>query len=176
MSIKSRVQEIFDKFQVELKVSEPTKLATAKLESGQEIETDDDDFKVGSSVFVVNDEGERMPLPDGEYILEDGSAMMIADGVKIETPEKEKEAEAEEEVEVVATLSSDDVNALIADALKPIMEALQLQATEMDSFSKQAAEKSLPRVSKQPQKIEKVDLSNMNIKERVQALTNQYSN
>lgn len=176
MSIKTRVQEIFDKFQVELKVSEPTKFATARLESGQEIETDDDDFRVGASVFVVNDEGERMPLPDGEYILEDGSAMMIADGVKIEAPEREEEAVAEEEVEVVASLSSDDVNALIADALKPIMEVLKLQSDEMESFSKQTAEKSLPRVSKQPKNIEKVDLSNMNMTERVRAITQQFSN
>ena len=113
MSIKTRVQEIFEKFQVELEVSEPTKLATARLESGQEIETDDDDFRVGAAVFVVNDEGERMPLPDGEYILEDGRAIMVADGSLVEIPEKEEEAEAEELVEVVASLSSEDVNDLI---------------------------------------------------------------
>ena len=113
---------------------------------------------------------------DGEYILEDGSAMMIADGVKIEAPEREEEAVAEEEVEVVASLSSDDVNALIADALKPIMEVLKLQSDEMESFSKQTAEKSLPRVSKQPKNIEKVDLSNMNMTERVRAITQQFSN
>ena len=186
MSIKTRVQEIFEKFQVELEVSEPTKLATARLESGQEIETDDDDFRVGAAVFVVNDEGERMPLPDGEYILEDGRAIMVADGSLVEIPEKEEEAEedlvakeeaeAEESVEVVASLSSEDVNDLITKALKPIMEVLELQNVEMEKMSKQTAEKSLPRVSKQPKQIEKVDLSNMNMKQRVQAITQQFQN
>lgn len=175
MSIKTRVQEIFDKFQVELKVEEPTKMATAKLESGQEIETDAEAFEVGASVFVVNDEGERIALPDGEYILEDGSAIMAADGVLVEIPEAEKEAEATEEVEVVATLSSDEVNAMIANALKPIMEALQLQSTEMEKFAKETAGNPMPRVQKATKKLEKVDLKNMSVTERVNALHNQYS-
>jgi len=174
MSTKTRVQEIFDKFQVELKVSD-TKLATAKLDSGQEIETDAEAFETGASVFVVNDEGERIALPDGEYILEDGTAMMVADGVIVEIPEVEKEAEAVEEVEVVASLSSEDVSKMIADALKPILEVLSLQTDEMEKLSKRTADKPLPRAKMQPKKLTKVDLKNMTTNERVKALTQQFA-
>ena len=174
MSIKKRVQDIFDKFHVELKVSE-TKLATARLDSGQEIETDAEAFETGASVFVVNDEGERIALPDGEYVLEGGAAMMVADGVIVEVPEEEAEAVAEAEVEVVASLSSDDVSKMIADALKPIMEVLALQTDEMEKLSKVSADKPLPRAKKQPKRAEKVDLKNMTVSERVKALTQQFA-
>ena len=169
MSIKKRVQDIFDKFHVELKVSE-TKLATARLDSGQEIETDAEAFETGASVFVVNDEGERIALPDGEYVLEGGAAMMVA-----EVPQEEAEAVAEAEVEVVASLSSDDVSKMIADALKPIMEVLALQTDEMEKLSKVSADKPLPRAKKQPKRAEKVDLKNMTVSERVKALTQQFA-
>ncbi len=175
MSIKKRVQEIFDKFQVELNVEDPTTLATARLESGQGIETDDDDFRVGAAVFVVNDEGERIALPDGEYILEDGRAIMVADGVLVEIPEVEEDAVAEEEVEVVASLSSDDVSAMIAKALAPIMEVLELQTAEVEKLGKQTSAKPMPRVPKQKEKMQKVDLTGMNMKQRVSALTQQYT-
>jgi len=176
MSIKTRVQEIFDKFQVELKVEEPTKLATAKLESGQEIETESETFDSGAAVFVVNDEGERMTLPDGEYILDDGRALQVADGVVVDVPTEEKEAVAEEEVEVVASLSSDQVNSMIAEALKPIMEVLELQTNTIETLSKQTSSEAMPRVTKQPKKIEKVDLTNMTTKQRVAALSAQFKN
>ena len=176
MSIKKRVQEIFDKFQVELQVEDPTKLATARLENGQEIETDGEDFSIGAAVFVVNDEGERIALPDGEYILESGDAIMVADGVLVEIPEAEEEAVAEEEVEVVASLSTDDVAAMITAALAPIMEVLELQTTEMEQLSKQTADKAMPRVPQQKKHTEKVDLTGLNLKERVSALTQQFAN
>lgn len=85
MTISERVQEVFQRFNVNLTVSEEprTDLAEAVLENGTVIYTDADDFNEGAEAYIINDEGERIPLPQGDYTLNDGSVLVIADGGKV---------------------------------------------------------------------------------------------
>jgi hypothetical protein len=84
MTIQERVQDIFNKFNVNLKVEESrTELAEAALDNGTVIYTDGEDFVEGDEAFIINDEGERIPLPPGDYTLKDGGVISIADGGKI---------------------------------------------------------------------------------------------
>lgn len=84
MTIQERVQDIFNKFNVNLKVEESrTELAEATLDNGTVIYTDGDDFVEGDEAYIINDEGERIPLPPGDYTFKDGSVISIADGGKI---------------------------------------------------------------------------------------------
>jgi len=85
MTISERVQEVFQRFNVNLTVTEEprTELAEAVLENGTVIYTDADDFSEGAEAYIINDEGERIPLPQGDYILNDGSVLKIADGGKV---------------------------------------------------------------------------------------------
>lgn len=78
------------------------KLAQVKLENGAVLEAEA--FEEGQSVFIVSDE-ERIPLPVGEYQLEDGQKLAVIEegiiaaiGIKEEEPvEEEMEVEAEVE-------------------------------------------------------------------------------
>jgi len=85
MTISERVQEVFKRFNVNLTVTEEprTDLAEATLENGTVIYTDSDDFTEGAEAYIINDEGERIPLPQGDYTLSDGSVLTIADGGKV---------------------------------------------------------------------------------------------
>ncbi len=85
MNISERVQEVFQRFNVNLTVTEEprTELAEAVLENGTVIYTDADDFSEGAEAYIINDEGERIPLPQGDYTLNDGSVLKIADGGKV---------------------------------------------------------------------------------------------
>ena len=85
MTISERVQEVFQRFNVNLTVTEEprTELAEAVLENGTVIYTDADDFSEGAEAYIINDEGERIPLPQGDYTLQDGSILKIADGGKV---------------------------------------------------------------------------------------------
>lgn len=55
-----------------------------------------DMLEVGSEVFVEDENGENVPAADGEYILEDGRTVVVAEGKVTEIKEKE-EAPAEPE-------------------------------------------------------------------------------
>ena len=72
------------------------KFEQAKLDNGAIFEAET--FEVGAEIFVVADE-ERVAVPIGEYVLEDGRTIVIADeGIIAEIKEAgaEEEAPAEE--------------------------------------------------------------------------------
>ena len=74
-------------------------LAQMKLENGTVLEAES--FEAGKEVFIVT-EDEKVALPVGEYQLEDGMKLTVADEGIIESIEEakdEEEVEEEEEVE-----------------------------------------------------------------------------
>ena len=192
MTLKERISDIFEKYSVELAVEEKEEtnevaFATAVLDSGQEIQTDADAFAVGVSAFVVNDEGERIPLPDGDYKLEDGSMLVVAEGAVAEMKEAEAEVVAEEEKEeemkaeeVEASsdvLTREAVEGMIAEAIEATKKEFSSQIEERDAkiteLSKQATP-SIPRAPKMEAPVS-VDLKSLSIQERVAAIHNQFS-
>lgn len=89
MTIQERVQELFHKFNVNLTVEQTrTELAEATLENGTVIYTDGDDFVEDGEAYIINDEGERIPLPPGDYTLADGGVISIGDIGKINKVQK----------------------------------------------------------------------------------------
>ncbi len=89
MTIQQRVQELFHKFNVNLTVEQSrTELAEATLENGTVIYTDGDDFVEEGDAYIINDEGERIPLPPGDYTLADGGVLSIGDIGKINKVQK----------------------------------------------------------------------------------------
>ena len=112
MNLKNRIQDIFEKYSVQLEVEDKEvdlkhtpdhkedkdemQLAKKTLANGTVIYTDADEFGVGVNVFIVNEEGERMPLPDGEYEYEEGGKTIVANGKIAEMVEAEEEKEEKE--------------------------------------------------------------------------------
>jgi CO dehydrogenase/acetyl-CoA synthase alpha subunit len=75
------------------------KLETMKLANGTEIEAEV--FEAGTEVFIVSEE-EKVALPIGEYELEGGQVLVVAEeGIisEIKDAAQEEEAPVEEEVE-----------------------------------------------------------------------------
>lgn len=195
MTLKERISEIFDKYSVQLEVEEKTevKFAVATLDSGQEIQTEAESFAVGASVFVVNDEGEQIPLPDGEYTLQDGSMLVVAEGAIVEVneaseePAVEAEEDKEEEMseepkteEVEASsevLTREEVAGMIAEAIEATKAEFSSQIEERDAKITELSKQAAPSLSRAP-KMEvqaPVDLKSLSITERVAAIHNQFS-
>ncbi len=82
----------FDTFLTKAEVE--VKLATMKLANGTVLEADE--FSEGNSVFIVT-EDERVPLPVGEYEMEDGRILVVGEVGKIGKVGLETIPEAEEE-------------------------------------------------------------------------------
>jgi len=123
------------------------KLAQMALENGTIIEAEV--FEAGASVFIVNGE-DRIALPVGEYKLEDGMILIVAEeGIiaeikEMEAPAEEPVAEVEVEVEqemsveatpkkIIETVSKEShFSAEIVDALKAEIETLKTELAKQN--------------------------------------------
>ena len=95
---------VIEKIKDVLNLNEEVKLEQAKLDNGTVIEADS--FESGVEVFIVT-EDEKVALPIGEYTLEDGKILVVAEeGVISEI--KDAEAEEVEEVEEVEAAEEEE--------------------------------------------------------------------
>ena len=79
-----------------LNLQDEVKLESMKLENGTTIEAEA--FEANQEVFIVTEEDEKIALPIGEYTLEDGRILVVAEeGIIAEVREAEEEAPAQEE-------------------------------------------------------------------------------
>ena len=89
-------QETLSKIMELLNLQDEVKLESMKLENGTTIEAEA--FEPNQEVFIVTEEDEKIALPIGEYTLEDGRILVVAEeGIIAEVRAEEEEApEAEE--------------------------------------------------------------------------------
>jgi len=171
MTITERVQEVFNKFNVKLTVSEEprTDMAEAALENGTVIYTDAEAFAEGVEAYIINDEGEKIPLPPGDYTLADGRTLVIGEGGVVssigEAPEEEpatEEVEASEEVEEVEEVQAEEEPTYVtkAEVEEMIKAALESIAAEDDKEEMSAVNPEAPKAEKVEEKVEEVEKEN----------------
>jgi hypothetical protein len=122
------------------------KLEEMKLENGTVVSADT--FEKGSEIFIVTDD-EKVAMPVGEYILEDGRLLvveaegMIADvrDVSDEVPAEETEDLEEEtvETEVPAEVAT-EVEAIIEAVVEVIAPVIEEVKEEIEELKKQFSE------------------------------------
>jgi hypothetical protein len=92
--MKDTLEKIKTLLSIDTKESKEVKMyAEMILDDGRVVATEDEQFMIGSEVFVVNDDGEASPLSAGSYTMEDGAKLTIDDNGKILDLGEEKEAE-----------------------------------------------------------------------------------
>jgi len=123
---------------VELSTEEKVELAQAKLENGTVLEAES--FESGKEVFILTDD-EKVALPIGEYEMEDGKILVIAeDGIISEIKEggeeeeveeviEEESSEVEEELSEEVYASKDEISELKA-MIEDLKNQLQLKEEE----------------------------------------------
>ena len=72
-------------------------LEERKLENGTRFEADA--FEKGKEVFIITDEDERIAVPSGEYLLDDGMMLIVIEDGIIDEVKEAVEEEVEETVE-----------------------------------------------------------------------------
>ena len=87
-------QETLGKIMELLNLQDEVKLESMKLENGTTIEAEA--FEANQEVFIVTEEDEKIALPIGEYTLEDGRILVVAEEGIIAEVREGGEPEAEE--------------------------------------------------------------------------------
>lgn len=167
MTIQERVQEVFNRFNVKLTVSEDksTELAEAALENGTVIYTDAEAFEEGAEAYIINDEGERIALPPGDYPLAEGGTIVVGEGGVItsvgqaeEVEEVEASEEVTEEVEASEEVSeeTEEVQAEEEPSFVTKAEVAEMIQAALESLNKDDKEE-MSAVNPEAPKAEKVE-------------------
>ena len=118
-----------DTKEVEVKAEEVV-LATMNLDNGTVIEAEE--FSAGKEVFIVTEE-DKVPMPIGEYTLEDGRAVVVEEEGIIASIAEAAEEVAEEEAkeEMPEELTTEYATKEQFDELKSMVEELTVNLSEV---------------------------------------------
>ena len=113
---------------------EKVELATAKLENGTVLEAEA--FEAGKEVFIIT-EDDKVALPVGDYTLEDGKMLVVAEeGIiaeikDLDEEEAEEEVEAEEEKEDLGYVTKEELAEAVSE-IKAMIEDMKKEEMSED--------------------------------------------
>ena len=161
------------------------KFAQAKAPNGETYEAES--FEPGNAVFLLTSEGDRVPLGEGEYELEDGSVIMVdAEGMIVEfrPANSEEEAAKEEKAPEAEAMSEETPDYVTKDELESfkneilagfetISEHMKSQSTEVNLSKDERVElENLRKKTLKPEpmgeKVEKVEHKVKGIERKVE--------
>lgn len=132
------------------------KLETMKLSDGVSM-LEADAFEAGQPVFILTEDEQKIPLPIGEYELEDMRILVvIEEGVIAEIREA---AQVEEEVEVEAPAVEEEVEAATETAApKKVIESIVKESffSEIEALKKENEELKAKLSAQTPEVAEEV--------------------
>lgn len=145
-----------------LNLQDEVKLESMKLENGTTIEAEA--FEANQEVFIVTEEDERIALPIGEYILEDGMILVVAEeGIiaevkEAEEPEAEEAPAQEEEVEQaeeepkeeMAYATKEELSAAVAEMKEMIEEIKSMMSPKEEEMSEEVVEEEVDLSADEP--------------------------
>lgn len=143
-------QETLSKIMELLNLQDEVKLESMKLENGTTIEAEA--FEANQEVFIITEEDERIALPVGEYTLEDGRILVVAEEGIIAEVRAEEEAPEEapaqeeptEEVEAkeeeMSYATKEELSAAVAEMKEMIEEIKAMMSPKEEEMSEEVAE------------------------------------
>lgn len=115
-----------------LNLQDEIKLESMKLDNGTVIEAEA--FEANQEVFIVT-EDEKIALPVGEYTLEDGRMLVVAEeGVIAEVRDASEEAPAEEEVVEEVEQAEEEMSYATKEELSAAVEEMKAMIEEIKAM------------------------------------------
>ncbi len=178
-------QETLSKIMELLNLQDEVKLESMKLENGTVIEAEA--FEANQEVFIVT-EDERIALPIGEYEIEAGRMLIVAEeGVIAEVRDAEEEAPAEEPAEEVEGNEEEEKEEMgyatkeeLAE-VKSMIEEIKAMIGEKEEMSSEEVEapaevEELSEVEEKVEELSAVEKINHNPEAETERQINLYAN
>ena len=133
----------------DVEAQEKVELATAKLENGTVLEAEA--FEAGNEIFIVT-EDDKVALPVGDYTLEDGKMLVVAEeGIiaeikDLDEEEAEEEVEAEEDKEDLGYVTKEELAEAVSE-IKAMIEDMKKE--EMSEEKEVELSEELPKEVKE---------------------------
>ena len=135
----------------DVEAQEKVELATAKLDNGTVLEAEA--FEAGNEIFIVTEDDtvQKVALPVGDYTMEDGKMLVVAEeGIIAEIKDlDEEEAPAEEEVEAEEEKMGYVTKEELAEAVSEIKAMIEDMKKEEMSEDEVELSEELPKEVKE---------------------------
>jgi hypothetical protein len=125
---------------------EKVELATAKLDNGTVLEAEA--FEAGKEIFIIT-EDDKVALPVGDYTMEDGKMLVVAEeGIiaEIKDLDEQAEVEAEEEKEEMGYVTKEELAEAVSE-IKAMIEDMKKE--EMSEEAEVELSEELPKEVKE---------------------------
>ncbi len=130
---EEKIEEQVEETQLE-ESQEKVELAQAKLDNGTVLEAEA--FEAGNEIFIVT-EDERVAMPVGEYMMEDGQMLVVSEeGIIGEIKAQEAEEVEAEEEEEMAYVSKEEFESAVEE-IKGMINELKDKKEEMAEVEEQ---------------------------------------
>lgn len=106
----------------DIEQTQEVELAQAKLDNGTVLEAEA--FESGNEVFIVSDD-ERVAVPVGEYLMEDGQILVVSEEGVIDEIKSEEAKEEEEEVEATEEIEEVEAEYATKEELAEVKSMLE---------------------------------------------------
>lgn len=153
-------QETLSKIMELLNLQDEVKLESMKLENGTTIEAEA--FEANQEVFIITEEEEKIALPIGEYTMEDGRILVVAEeGIIAEVKEASEEPEAEEapaqeveqaeeEKEEMGYATKEELSAAVAEMKEMIEEIKAMMSPKEEEMAEEVKEEEVEMSADEP--------------------------
>jgi hypothetical protein len=158
-------QETLSKIMELLNLQDEVKLESMKLENGTTIEAEA--FEPNQEIFIVTEEDEKIALPIGEYTLEDGRMLIVAEegiiaevkegGEEEEAPETPEVEEVEQAEQEMSYATKEELSAAVEEMKAMIEEIKAMMSPKEEEMSEEPKEELAEEVKEEV--VAEVDLS-----------------
>lgn len=140
-------KEVVKKICVALNIE--VKLEQAKLQDGVTI-VEADSFEAGESIVVVTEDDQRIALPIGEYVMENGMTIVVAEEGVISEIKEMEEPEQETEIEVEAEKKPENDMAKIKKTVESMVKEtffaeIEIKDKEIERLKAELAQMQEPK-------------------------------
>jgi hypothetical protein len=131
----------------DVEAQEKVELATAKLDNGTVLEAEA--FEAGNEIFIIT-EDDKVALPVGDYTLEDGKMLVVAEeGIIAEIKDLEEEAEEEVEAEEELGYVTKEELAEAVSEIKAMIEDMKKEEMSEEVVEEAELSEELPKEVKE---------------------------
>lgn len=132
----SKASDTLNAIKTALGMEVEVKLATMKLEDGVTV-IEAETFEAGQAVVIVTEDEQKIALPEGEYVLEDGMILKVEEeGIIASISEREEEVKEEEVEEEVAASNKPTETATPKKVVEAVTKESYFSSEDMDAIGK----------------------------------------
>ena len=150
MKASTAIEKIKDLLGIELSEAEKVELKQVSLDNGTVVESTS--FLPGDEIFIIGEDGEKIPMPVGDYTMADGQKLTVSEtgiigttsaGGQTVKPKEEEEEEVQASAEETEQASEEEKMYVTKEEFNKAIEEIKNTIVELTSKEEDLAKQEV---------------------------------